>query len=181
MNYPTNYTLKTERCILRYPSLDDIPYIFAATQVTGFTDGMQWCPPETEDELIAPYEYNCLAWEEDRAYSFTIEGKSDHDFLGRISIRKQEEENVWDLGFFTHPDHYGKGYMTEAVERVMRFGFEELGANQIVADHALWNKASEAILKKNGMRFLKYIAKGFVKNDEWVEENMLGITDDEWQ
>ena len=180
MKYPIDYTLETERCVLRYPSRDDIPFIFTATQVPGFTDGMLWEPPSKEAECIAPHEANCLAWAEDRAYCFSIVNKINHDFLGRIAIRRQEQEDVWDFGFFTHPDHYGKGYMTESVAKLMQFGFEEIGAKQIIAGHALWNKASEAVLMKNGMRFLKHIPQGFKKKGTWVEENRLGITRAEW-
>ncbi len=180
MNYPRDFTLQTDRCVLRHPSLADIPYICSAAHVPGFTDGMQWSPPLFQDDLIDPHEDNCKAWEEDRAYCFTIASLSSGVFLGRITIRKQEDSGVWDLGFFTHPNHYGNGYMTEAVREMMRFGFEQLGATQIVADHALWNKASEAVLKNNGMIFLEYISKGFMKNGSWVEENLLGITKSNW-
>jgi RimJ/RimL family protein N-acetyltransferase len=49
-----------------------------------------------------------------------------------------------------------------------------------VACHALWNKQSETVLKKNGMSFIEYIPEGFKKKGEWIEENLLGITQSEW-
>lgn len=179
MKFPTTKTLESPHCRLRYISLDDIPHIFKAAQYPGFTDGMLWEPPASEDELVAPYENNVKAWTEDLAYCFTIETKEPVDFVGRISIRKKEE-GLWDLGFWTHPEQQNKGYMSEAVRAVMEFGFRELHATRIIACHALWNTQSEKVLKKNGMTFIEYIPEGFQKKGEWIEENLLGISRDEW-
>jgi len=57
---------------------------------------MLWEPPETESELVAPYESNVKAWAEDLAYCFTIETKEPVEFVGRISIRKKEEAGEMD-------------------------------------------------------------------------------------
>lgn len=141
---------------------------------------MLWDPPNSEYELVAPYENNVKAWAEDSAYCFTIETKEPLAFVGRISIRKKEEKNLWDLGFWTHPKRQGKGYMSEAVQAVIGFGFLELQASRIVACHALWNKPSERVLKKSGMTFIKHIPEGYKKNGKWIEENLLGITRNEW-
>ena len=46
--------------------------------------------------------------------------------------------------------------------------------------HALWNKASEKVLLRNGMIFERYVAEGFKKNGEWVEENLLVINREQW-
>lgn len=142
---------------------------------------MLWEPPEKEEELIEPYENGVKAWQEGTAYSFTIELKHSLEFIGRISIRREDEESVWNLGFWTHPRHQGQGYMSESVARIIEFGFVELEAKQIVACHAIWNVASERVLKKAGMRMIRYIPEGFKKNGEWVEENLLGVSSDSWR
>jgi [ribosomal protein S5]-alanine N-acetyltransferase len=33
---PTDFTIETARCIMRCPSEDDIPHVFAATRFAGF-------------------------------------------------------------------------------------------------------------------------------------------------
>jgi RimJ/RimL family protein N-acetyltransferase len=37
----------------------------------------------------------------------------------------------------------------------------------------VWNKASEKILLKNGMVFVKYVEKGYFNNGQWVAVNIL--------
>lgn len=180
MIFPTTKILESPRCRFRFISKDDMPHIFRAAQHPGFTDGMLWEPPKSEEELIAPYEGNVKAWKEDLAYCFTIETKELVNFVGRISIRKKEEKDLWDLGFWTHPEQLGKGYMSEAVQSVLEFGFQELQASRIVTCHALWNRQSERVLKKDGMAFIEHIPEGFKKKGKWIEENLLGISQDEW-
>ncbi len=140
---------------------------------------MKIAPLANERELIAPFEANSAAWASDQAYCFTIEDKEAKAFVGRISIRRQEGP-VWDFGFWTHPEKQNRGCMTEAVAALIQFGFEALGASEIVACHAVWNRASEAVLKKAGMEFVEHIPEGFQKNGEWVAENRLAITREEW-
>ncbi len=69
---PQDLTIETARCILRYPSEDDIPHIFAATRFAGFNDGMLWEAPASIDELYEPLRANLLAWEAGDAFTFTI-------------------------------------------------------------------------------------------------------------
>ncbi len=181
MKFPKTFTLQTDRCNLRIASRADIPHIFSATRHAGFNDGMRWDPPVTELELEAPYEHNIAVWEDGSAYCFSIDERSSGAFIGRVSIRREAEDGVWSIGFWTHPNHQGKGFMSEAVSVLIDFGFSSVKASKIEACHALWNKASECILKKLGMEFVKYEPQGFMKKGEWVEQNLLAITNADWR
>ena len=190
MKHTKDFVLETLHFKLRYPSRDDIPAIFKASQVSGFTDGMRWSPPQNEDELIKPYEENTRAWAEGSTYCFSIVKKDNDEFLGRISIRRKEDaqKGIWDLGFFIIPQHQSKGHMTEALRAILTFGFNELDANKIEASYALSNKASERVLQKNGMTQHSHLSdnsdtqreNGFMKDGKWVEQNTLSITQLEW-
>lgn len=177
---PLSYQLETNRLLLRIPNESDFPHIFSATRYKGFNDGMPWEPPKDMEELKKPLANTIYNWENGEDFSFSIDDKNSGEFLGRISIRKEDEYHVWNIGFWTHPKHQGKGIMTEACEAILDLGFNVLSAKRIEACHAIWNKASEKVLKKNGMEFKEYIAQGFMKNGAWVEENLLVIHLEEW-
>lgn len=181
MKFPTSLVLTSDRCRLRYISRGDIPHIYAAAQYPGFTDGMMWEPPEAEEDLIPFHESNEKAWAEDSAYTFSIEHEQSGDFIGRISIRKQAEPQLWDLGFWTHPRHQEQGYMSEAVGRLLAFGFQQIGAQRIIATCAKWNKASRRVMEKNGMKFIRHTANEYEKNGQWISTDLLAITRSEWQ
>lgn len=181
MSLPTSTILETPRLHLRIISQKDLPHVFSASRHPGFTNGMQWEPPEKEEELMAPLLRGIQAWEKGEGYAFTIENKVSSEFLGRISIRKTSTPKLWNLGFWTHPDHQGKGIMSEAVQAVLHLGFEKLQAEEIEACYALWNKASARVLEKNGLQFVRYIKEGFKKHGLWVEENVCSIKREAWK
>ena len=58
-----DFTITTSRCRLAIPAESDIPYVFAATRVAGFNDGMAWDPPAAIEELYEPYRKSLNAWD----------------------------------------------------------------------------------------------------------------------
>ena len=180
MSLSSDIIIKTDRCKLRITNSKDIPFIFSATKYEEFNDGMLWDVPEDDDEFVEPYKERMTAWNDGQMYGFTICRQEDEQPLGRIRLGK-ESDKVWSIGYWMHPLEQGKGYMSESVKAILKFVFQKLGAEQIVAFHALGNNKSERVLKKVGMKFVEYIPRGFMKKGEWVEENKLGITKEEWE
>jgi [ribosomal protein S5]-alanine N-acetyltransferase len=177
---PSGSTNETARCVLRCPTVEDSPHVFSATRYAGFNDGMQWEPPASIDELSEPLAENLRGWEAGEIFAFTIADLSSNNLLGRIGIRNTNRADVWNLGFWMHPEHQGKGYMTASVIAIIEFGFERLGATRIEASYALWNKRSQRVLQKSGLRFIRYIPHAFQKKGYWVEANKMEITKREW-
>jgi [ribosomal protein S5]-alanine N-acetyltransferase len=175
-----DFTIQTARCLLRRPTADDIPSVFAATRFAGFNDGMQWEPPATLDDLVEPLQESWRDWDEGITFGFTIAQPFTNSLVGRIGLRKTSRANVWNLGFWTHPEYQGQGYMTEATTAILNFGFEELDADRIEASYALWNKSSRRVLEKVGMKFIAYIPHAFKKSSGWIEANKMSITRREW-
>lgn len=180
IDLPLTHTLETDRLRLSIPTEADFPHIFSATRYAGFNDGMPWEPPTDLSELVNPLHNNTRAWQEGTAFGFTVHKKDTDEFLGRISIRKVEGPGTWDIGFWTHPQHQGKGIMTEAARAMLEFGFIHIRASRIEAGYAVWNKASEKVLHRIGMTFDYYIEQSFQKRGEWVAENVVGIEYAEW-
>ena len=60
---PKNFTIETDRCLLRMVSEEDIPHVFSASQFPGFTDGMLWDPPKDEQELLDHLQTSKVAWD----------------------------------------------------------------------------------------------------------------------
>lgn len=170
--------LETQRCRLRALHRDDALHIWEASRHPGFTDGMLWNPPETMEEIHAFTDEKLALWGTEE-YCFTIEAKDTGDFLGRITLRATGKPDVWDIGYFLHPKAWGKGYMTEAAEEVLRFAFEDIGAASVESRHFLWNEKSGNVLRRIGMTHVG-IVKEVEKNGELVEENKYRMTKEEF-
>lgn len=53
-----------------------------------------------------------------------------------------------EVAFELHPDHQGKGLMTQAMEKIIDFGFNDIGAIRIEAFTLLHNSASIRLLER---------------------------------
>ena len=181
MTLHKTHVIETKRCRLRMVSKEDIPHVFSATRHDGFNDGMPWEPPATLTALEQPLEKNIAQWEQGTAFNFTIEEQETGRFIGRIGVRPEEEQNVWSVGFWTHPERQGEGFMTEALPALIELAFSRLGADRVEACHAVWNKASRRVMENAGMSFVRHVPHGFQKNGEWVKEDMLAVDKSTWK
>ncbi len=179
---PPDFELVTTRCRLRAPSAGDIPFIFSATRVPGFNEGMAWDAPDSEAELAERFHHNQRAWARKEEFTFTIDALDSDVFLGRIVIRKDQKaaDGTWNIGYWIHPYSQSRGYATEAGRAVVDFGFDRLEASVITAAAATWNVASERVLEKLGMKLISRIPHGFLKRGEWVAEHGYAISRGDW-
>ena len=77
-------------------------------------------------------------------------------FVGVAEIRDIEVDEhscQAEVSFWVTADRWGKGYMSEAVRSVVKYGFTTLNLNRLYAYHMVRNPASGRVLEKN--RFTK--------------------------
>ncbi len=70
--------------------------------------------------------------------------------VGIIPDPKRENPQVRMLGYWLDESYWGKGYMTEAVQAVLNYGFNELQLSLITANCYPHNKRSQQVLERNG-------------------------------
>lgn len=145
-------TLETDRLLLRPLTHADVPSIQAAASVRAVADTMISIPhPYPADEAERYVSRQIAAFEARSSTSFAIEHKSEKSFCGVIEIRAIEPEHSQaELSFWLAVEHWGNGYMSEALQPVLHFGFEEWNLNRLYAYHMIRNPASGRVLQKNG-------------------------------
>lgn len=145
--------LPTERLILRPFAEEDLPHMQRYATRPAF---YRYIPIDRQTpETIAEFLHRNLEEQQpdDRSrYVFAIEPKELGVIIGaaRIEIRDQAHRQG-DLGYALDSDHHGKGYATEAVQRLIRFGFEKLQLHRIWATCDVENAPSRRVMKRIGM------------------------------
>jgi len=85
-------------------------------------------------------------------YTFVIETKEDYEFVGLFGLKlgktKYNNAEIW---YKLDPQHWNKGFATEAVKCVFDFGFNHLKLHRIHAGSAVENFSSINVLEKVGM------------------------------
>jgi RimJ/RimL family protein N-acetyltransferase len=116
-----------------------------------------------------------------RSATFAIEQKSEGGFLGLIEVRDiDREHSQGELSFWLTVGTWGRGYMSEAVQAVVRYGLEELGLNRLYAHHMLRNPASGGILEKNGFHQEGLLRQRVRKWGQFEDVALWAILRQEW-
>ncbi|MBK8497801.1 MAG: GNAT family N-acetyltransferase [Flavobacteriales bacterium] len=85
------------------------------------------------------------------AVQWAITVKGDDVFIGLIGFwRMEKEHHLAELGYMLAHEHWGKGYISEAIGALIPFGFNTLGLHRIEAITRPENAASIRALEKNG-------------------------------
>lgn len=89
--------------------------------------------------------------------------------------------NGGELGYVLNPDYHGKGYATEAAQRVLRFGFEVLELHRIEAKFIKGNEASLHVMEKLGMQFEGYRRDGMLVKGSYRTIGICAILREEYR
>ena len=107
--------------------------------------------PYPNDEAERYISKQIAAFEAGNSVSFAIERKSEQGCCGVIEIREIDREHSQaELSFWLAVELWGKGYMSESLSALLRFGFEDLDLNRLYAYHMVRNPGSGRVLQKNG-------------------------------
>ena len=86
------------------------------------------------------------------SYIFCIELIETNQFIGLIALNLGKPHyKIAETWYKIHPDFWQQGYATEALNKILQFGFIDLGLHRMEAGCAVENIASIKVLEKTGM------------------------------
>ena len=162
---PVTPVLETQRLVLRPLRVEDAPAIqegFADWQVIKHLHaGIPW-PYPADGALTNVRE--CLGKRErDEQFFWVLAFKHDNGrAIGRIDLKPEGLRDRDMRGFWLARQHWGRGLMTEAAERVTRFAFEELRWDRLWVGNSASNAGSRRIKEKQGARLVDVTPFDFV-------------------
>lgn len=115
---------------------------------------------ETTLNIPHPYEEkDAISWIDSahegfdlrKEFTFGIRIKISGEFIGGVGLKINNAFNRAVLGYWLAEPYWNRGYTTEAVGAILKFGFEELHLNKIYATHLVENQASGKVMIKNAM------------------------------
>lgn len=112
----------------------------------------------TRDEAHALSVINERILPQYRQYGYgrwAVHTRNEDQFIGWCGLKYRPERQETDLGYRLLREAWGQGYATEAAAATLRYGFEVLGLERIVAIAQTGNLASLRVLEKCGMQFLR--------------------------
>lgn len=166
---------ESERLIIRAPLLDDGPMVNAAVSASigELRPWMPWArtvPTEEQSEVISRQgRIHYLERSDLRMY---VIHKETGDFIGSSGLHRIDwQARKFEIGYWGNTEHCGKGYMTEAVDRITEFAIEELQANRIEIRVDSRNDRSIRVAERLG-----FTLEGTIRNDKCDVYGLLSDT-----
>ncbi len=173
-------TLYTERLILRPWSLDDLDDLYAYARNPNVGPAAGW-EPHASREVTMRILQNFVSGEEVWAIALRGSGRA----IGSVGLhddqRRSHVPDVKMLGYVLSEEHWGHGYMPEAVRAVLRHAFEEMGLSLMSVYHYPHNSKSRRVIEKCGFTHEGTLRQGSRIYDGTVYDSvMYSMTRDEY-
>lgn len=142
----------TQRLIVRELTEADAP---ALHELHRRDEVMRWLDRTlstgVEDELRRLARWR--EYERDGFGFFGIELRETGALAGVLILKPFDDLPHVDLGWRLHPDHWGRGYATEAARGAVTYAFGTLGLDELAAATLPDNVRSRAVMERLGMTY----------------------------
>ncbi len=158
--------IETERLLLRKIQPADAMALFflrSDERVMQFIDKERATSIKDAEQIITNI-HTLLAANDGITWAMAFK-ENPAELIGSIGLwRIIKQHHRAEIGYMLHPDHWKKGLMKEAVERVNEFGFNELKLHSIEAHINPGNTGSAALLEHTGYTREAYFKEDFFFN-----------------
>lgn len=169
VNFSPFPILETDRLVLRRITNDDAPAIF---KLRSDPETMKYVPRPlavTIDDALAHIELINRKIDENEGINWAMTVKGNDDFVGIIGLFVIHKQNYRsEIGYMLLPEHHNKGYISEAIAKVLEYGFSAIKLHSVEAIIDPYNIASEKVLQKNG-----FIKEAHLKENEFFDGKFL--------
>ncbi|MGB1017977.1 MAG: GNAT family N-acetyltransferase [Chitinophagales bacterium] len=168
--------LESKRLFLDKLKLEDAPLIakYAGDKkISEFTLNIPF--PYKEKDAVWWIQNSFKTFKENTQYTFGIYLKETQEFIGGIGLILDHKNKKASLGYWVAVPFWNKGFMTEAVNTIIDFGFKNLHLNKIFAQHLVENEASGRVMQKAGMLLEGTLAEHHLKNEKYRTVNQYRV------
>jgi RimJ/RimL family protein N-acetyltransferase len=174
--------LQTERLILRQMHPDDAPAVNTIlNRDADIANNVLSFPyPYPEGKFEEWLEHSTKAFTDGVGYQWMIVTREGL-LIGNVGMGINHKHNRAGLGYWLDKPAWGKGYTTEAVRRVIQFGFDELKLNRIYAECFVDNVASARVMEKAGMSYEGLLRQMYLHlSSGYKDVKLYAILREEW-
>ena len=169
INFTPFHNLETERLLLRRVVIEDVNEIFA---LRSDQEVMKYIPRplvKTTEDALAHIAMIDEKIDSNEGINWAITLKDNPKLIGLIGhYRIRPEHFRAEIGYMLLPEYHGKGIISEAIQEVVKYGFDKMKLHSIEAIIDPENFASEKVLQKNG-----FVKEAHLKENEFFEGRFL--------
>lgn len=147
-------SLVTARLILRQWRESDSKdlYEYSKSELVGPNAG--WQPHKSQEESE---RFIKLFINSDEVYALVL--KSENKVIGSLGFYNRKNDNNFprlnqkEIGYVLNPKYWGNGFIPEAVNKLIEYGFNEINLDMIWCGHYYFNYNSKRVIEKCGFKY----------------------------
>jgi RimJ/RimL family protein N-acetyltransferase len=167
-NHIPNYIpeqMESARLIIRCPRPQEDAAILNHGVLSSLEELKPWMPwahsPYNLEEQIDSLEKARQAYVDRTDFRLLLFSKATGELVGSSGVHRFNwEVGKFEIGYWAVTEHTGKGYITEAVDRITQFCIEDLQANRVEIRCNAENEKSAAVAKRLG-----FTLEGVLRNE----------------
>ena len=168
-------SITTERLRLRPVTETDIDFVFklfSRTETNLYSEYPDIKSLKEAEEMYVRY----MKPGSDTHFRVIIELNSTTESIGTIGFYNYiTDYRRVEMGYDLLKEYWGQGYMSEAVQAIIKYGFEELGLVRIEATVDPENIRSIKVLERNGFKHEGTLRKRYYYSGKWRDELFYGL------
>ena len=174
--------IRSPRLILKDFRVQDFKAVHRYTSDPEVTRHIPW-GPFTEEETKTAIKMKITRQTEHprRSYELAVTLKENSALIGECYLDSRNAQyREAEVGYVLNKDYWGRGFATEVVATLVKFGFEELGLHRIYGTCGPDNPASSRVLEKNGFKLEGHFREHKHVRGEWRDSLYYAMLDHDW-
>lgn len=144
-------TIETERLLLKKIVMDNAEDMYSYASLDTVTRYLLWTPHLNMDDTRGYIEFLERQYKRGNYADWGITLKEENTFIGTVGFADIDfNNNIGELGYVLNPLYQGRGYMSEAVNEILKMAFTVLEFDKVVLRIMEENNASIRFAKRNG-------------------------------
>jgi len=167
---------ESERLQFRKILLSDAKNLFhirSNDDVMRFMDVIRFESISDAEKLINSVEE---AYRKQEGITWAIIERHSNSFIGYFGFWRMIPEHCRaEIGYALKREYWGKGYMHETIDKIVRFGFNEMKLHSIEANVNPANERSKKVLVKIGFKKEAYFRENYLFNNKFLDSIIYSL------
>lgn len=177
----TNLQLHTDRLILKpYTSSQagKVSELAGGREVTATTFVPHPYTLEHASEWIELHKH----WiQEKKAFPLAMMKKDTKELVGTMTLRVDLKHHKGELAYWVGNPYWKQGFATEAAQKIIEFGFNEIQLQRIWSAAMTENPASVKVMQKAGLSYEGTLKKDIYHWNEYKDIDVYGLIKEDYE
>lgn len=174
--------LETPRLLLRPFERQDVEAIFGYACKEEVARYVSWNVHKSIDDSLVFLENTLSSYHTSLLPNWAIVLCETNCLIGSIGLHNHVPKNrSIEIGYVIDSLYWNKGYVTEAVQKILEICFLDLELNRVAAIYEPDNIGSGRVMEKVGMLYEGYLREYFIEEGIAKDVKLYAILKSDWQ